>query len=220
MIKIHHTGFTKLEGKPMANKCAYFAPIYEPTSGFPILAMSMLEQQNPDWELYAVYDGPSNHSSKGNSVKKFFQYFDDPRIHFEERAVRQGHYGHPLRHEFLQRCKSGEIANDCDSIVITNQDNYHTPIFNHFLLASLQGDYTVSFSDEMCHNYFSWNIVKIEIQLAKIDISAMMIRKDIACEIGWPWLEHSSDWTFIDSISSKYGNESFCRVPGCLVVHN
>jgi len=48
-----------------------------------------------------------------------------------------------------------------------------------------------------------------------------MVKKDIACEIGWTDVDsHSSDFTYFDQIAKKYGPSNFIPVKGCLLVHN
>jgi hypothetical protein len=48
-----------------------------------------------------------------------------------------------------------------------------------------------------------------------------MIRKEVACEAGWPDIEaHSADWKYFENIIKKYGADKFARVEGMLLSHN
>jgi hypothetical protein len=72
----------------------------------------------------------------------------------------------------------------------------------------------------MLYNQIDYNIMNCTLQLGNIDCSCVMVRKDVACDVGWRSMEHSSDWIYFSDIIQKYGADKWIKVGGYLIVHN
>lgn len=203
------------------NNVVFICPVY---NNRPIIIESLLEQSHKNWNLLLIHDGPNDKSRF--DVRRYVDFFADNRVTYLETEARQQQYGHPLRKMSLEKIKSGEWFPGCDFIVITNNDNYHCPAFCSKLVDGFDPETVMTYCGQMVHNYFDYATVPITFQRARIDIAACMIRRHIACDVGWKSMEHSSDWYFLDEIRARYGSmngisiRNFKQVPGCLVVHN
>jgi len=191
------------------NKVAIICPIYK---SYPQIISSMVTQTYTNWELYLVHDGESD-----DFLKKYVSIVNDDRIKFMETKERGGQYGHPIRQELLLNLKHS----DCEYILITNGDNYHTPNCLEKLVNGFDSDSVATFCESMVHSYFGWKSMDCHLALGHLDCACVMVRKDIACNTGWnDIVNHSSDWTYFDDIAKVHGWDRFKKVEGCLLIHN
>lgn len=196
---------------------AVMAPIW---NYHPVLVDSIIAQTVNNWELFLVHDGPTKYKFLRNMQDMMPDYKD--KIHYTETDIRIQEFGHPLRKQWMEKMRTGEIAKDCDYLVMTNADNYHCPPFMAALLHPLvhKKNVVAAYCSHMTHNYWGWSQIKCELIPGHIDIAAIMFRKQEACEVGWNEVHHSADWSFIDEMIKKHGPDSFYEVAGNLVVHN
>lgn len=212
--KYHTEELLRQEDFQYMQKVAIIAPVWE---YIPILPLSLICQRHKVWELILMHDGPCT-----IGLGKHIANYEDRRINYQELPVRKENFGHPLRNLALNQIHKGIWCPGAEYIVITNGDNYYAPGFLDFCLSGFGNDKSIIavYMESMVHNYFNWGVLTTALQLGHIDICCMMIRKDAACEIGWPWIEHSSDWTFISKLIERYGSKSIKKIPSCQVVHN
>ncbi len=200
----------------------FISPAYYPTGSIrlPILPICLMEQTYPHWQLMLTHDGPWG----GQRSKQFISLLRDPRIITGETNVRKNDYGHPVRHEIMTRLKDPSYMPEVQYIVHTNADNYYMPGFCHLALQTFDSRprAKVACCQQIIHNYTQWQVMeaKTPLECGSIDIGQCLIRREVAVEFCWPWIDHSSDWTLMDSIARKYGDNSFQRIPACLFVHN
>lgn len=195
----------------MPQKVAVLAPVY---NYMPIIVPAMLHQFHKDWELFLIHDGPSK-----LPIEEYVGFHFDQRLHYLEWPHR-GKFGHPIRRQWLEELKEGKLCPEADYIVITNADNYHCPAFLGHLLNAFAPSTVCAYCSHIAHNYFGWGSLVCSLQLGQIDICACVIRKSVACDVGWQSMEHSSDWTFLQSIIQKHGTVKFKKANGTLVTHN
>lgn len=194
---------------------------------YPVIVPSMLEQTYPNWELHLVHDGPAPTG---------YKFCDDERIIFTETPSRRKEYGHPIRIEWLHKIRSGKISGDY--VVITNEDNYHVPVYLDKLVAPLAADPSIAgtYCSMMVHNYKGedgtipkngdhftdgYGVIDTSPRLGYMDCAAALIRAEIAGRAGWPSTRHSSDWDYLNRIAQNVGGwHKFKKVFGALLVHN
>lgn len=190
------------------DKILFICPIYK---NYPQIISSLLLQTHKNWVLMLIHDGPDV-----AGVQKFVP--EDPRIIFSETPKHGGAWGHYIRQVGIEQFK--DFA---DYIVITNPDNYHTPIYCEYLLRGF-GDRDSSiavYCNEMTHSYKAWQTIPCRLEKGYIDIAGIMIRTWAAAEVGWQDINsHSADWVFISDLIKKYGVQRFHRIKGNLFVHN
>jgi hypothetical protein len=190
-------------------KVAFICPIY---NSYPEIISSLINQTHQDWHLFLIHDGPSTMDIKGivNAAR-------DHRITYIETEARQGNWGHGYRKEYLEKLKTS----DFDYVVITNGDNHHAPVYCEYMLKGFTNGQLAVYCDQMVHSYKAWGIIDCKLQLGYLDCAGVMVRKDVACEVGWNDTEsHSSDWTYFSDIIKKHGANKFGIVKGCLLNHN
>lgn len=201
---------------PSGNKVFVICPAYK---RFPQIISSMICQTHKEWELHIVHDGVNP------EFRKWVEMYNDPRIVYTENEVTGGKYGHPIRQKYLNLLKEGKLGLDCDYVLITNEDNYHTPNYFSKLLKPLQANPSLvaSYCSDIVHSYKDWDILNSRPtpSLGYIDCGQVIIRKQMAVEAGWRDIDgHSSDWTYFNDVIQKHGVNKWFKVKGCLFVHN
>jgi hypothetical protein len=192
-----------------SKKISIICPIYK---SFPQIVSSMITQTHQDWELHLIHDGESD-----QFLRDYIKLINDDRIKFVENPQRIGNYGHPYRQDYLKKL----IHSDSKYIVITNGDNYHTPNYLEEMVKGFDSNTIATYCDSMVHSYLGFNIIYCRLERGYIDCACVMVRKDVACSIGWNDTEsHSSDWTYFEDIARVHGWDKFKKVNGCLLIHN
>lgn len=195
---------------PSCSLVTLICPMY---NSYPQIISSLIMQTHKHWRLLLIHDGP-NEMDYGELIK-------DHRIRYIETEKRIGNWGHGLRAWALSNMD--ELVPGTDFIVITNSDNYHSPVYIEYLLRGLENnpDKVAAYCSEMVHSYKAWQVIPCSLKLGFIDSAGVMVRKDMACEVGWKDItSHSSDFTYFSDIIKKYGADKWEKVPGCLFVHN
>lgn len=190
-------------------KVAFICPIF---NSYPEIISSLINQTHTNWHLYLIHDGPSTYD-----MQAIVEATRDERITYIETEKRVGNWGHMLRQEWLKKLKTS----DNDYIVITNADNFHAPTYCEYMLKGFASGHVAVYCSHMIHSYIGWNIINCRLQRGYVDCAGVMIRKDVACEVGWNNTDaHSADWLYFQDIINKYGANKFGMVKGCLLSHN
>lgn len=78
-----------------------------------------------------------------------------------------------------------------------------------------------TYCSEMTHSYKAWQTIPCKLERGYIDSGNVMVKSEIAKEVGWRDVEsHSSDFTYFSDIANKYSWSNFIPVKGNLFVHN
>jgi hypothetical protein len=204
-----HEYYQTFGGEKKSNdKVVFIATIY---NTYPQIVSSLMCQTHFNWELVLIHDGKNENGL----------HFDpDSRIKFIETEKRLGKYGHPLRRWALENLDN---LSDASYVVITNADNYLVPSFCTLMLLGFKNKHTAvaTYCDKMIHSYTNWNIVPCRFEKGFMDCSGVMVKREVAQEVGWRDIEsHSADWTYFSDIASRYSPKNFIPVKGCLLIHN
>lgn len=199
---------------PNMSKVTFICPVF---NTYPEIISSLICQTHKNWELLLIHDG-SNNTGLGKLVKAI----GDSRITYIETEKRVGNWGHYLRQWALNEIKHGVLAKGTDYVVITNADNHHVPVFCEYMLKGfINSSAVATYCSKMVHSYTAWDILESRMQLGYIDCAAVMIKKDAACNVGWNDITgHSADWSYFKDVMDRYGESSFVKVKGCLLIHN
>lgn len=203
--------------KKLNDKIVFICTIYEQ---YPQIIASLMCQTYPHWELLLIHDGPGSDDAKYMEAYNENMQRQDARIKFIETPERKQNYGHPIRQWALNHLDG---LTDASYVVITNADNYYVPIFCEKMLTGFKKYYTAvaTYCDQMVHSYKGWQTILVKFQKGYIDCGGVMVKREIACEVGWRDIEgHSADWTYFSDIAARYNLKSFIPVKGCLLVHN
>lgn len=184
-------------------------------NAYPTVIGSLIDQTFKNWKLYLIHDGKPDGTFK---IKEIVDSIGDDRIVYIETESRSGNWGHRIRRDYLQSLKE----RDFDYVLITNHDNYHIPSFLEKMIAPLENNnFVASYCSEMIHSYVDHKVMTCSMRRGHVDCAGVIVKKDIACEIGFNNIEeHSADWFYFQDIINKYGARSFAKVNGCLLVHN
>lgn len=195
-------------------KVTFICLIY---NSYPEILSSLINQTHRNWELILIHDGPET-----MAISKIIEAANDPRIQYIQTKERKGSWGHHWRQWALNELKENRLSKESDYICITNADNHLVPVFCEYFIKGFSKPNTVAvYCSQMVHSYIAWGIISCRLRQGYIDCSGVMIRRDVACEVGWnDTVSHSSDWLFFQDIINKYGSHRFNMVPGVLLIHN
>lgn len=213
----HYEYFPKIE-----KKITIISPIY---NSYPQIISCLLCQTYQNWELLLLHDGKNI-----TGLNKIVENYNDKRITYIQSEVRQHNYGHHLRKWALEEIKNNKLALNTDYILITNSDNYYTPIALEEAAKTLDNNLQASstYFGQFVHGYMSnqkdgtyrFGVLDTKLELGWIDCGGVMVRKEVACSIGWRSMKPYSDWEYFQDIINKYGKESFIKTFGCHFSHN
>jgi hypothetical protein len=184
----------------------------------PYIIYSLLAQTDPNWELLLIHDGPPT-----IDIKSTIDHVNDSRITYLQTEERKGRYGHPWRSWAIERLREEEMFKDCNYVVITNSDNYYVPSFCEYMIRHFNNNMNAVavYCNKMVHSYNGWDAMPCKPERGYIDAGGVMVRKDVACAIGWNDTQsHSADWVYFNEILEEYGKDRFIPTNGCLFVHN
>lgn len=184
----------------------FICPAY---NDYPYIIHSLQQQTHKNWKLYLIHDGPNN-----TGLKKQVELINDSRVNYFETKARSENWGHSIRSEWLQKVTG-------DYVVITNQDNYHMPVFIEYMLRGFTGNAIATYCSDMVHSYKAWQIIPCSMRRGYVDCAGVMMRLSSAKEVGWHDVtSHSADWFFFEAVIKQFGINSFIKVKGCLLSHN
>ncbi len=204
----------KVFGGKAGDKVVFICPIYD---AYPQIISSLICQTHQNWELLLINDNPVTFA-KDFTAKIVFAA-NDKRINYIKRE-RAANYGHPHRQWALKELH--RLCPDADYVVITNADNYYVPTFLEYMLEGFRLNPLAKavYCSAMVHSYKKWEVIPCRLERGYLDCGGVVIKKDVACEVGWNSFEHSSDWTYFSDIIKQYGMKSFAVVKGVLFTHN
>ncbi len=192
-------------GKVPSDKVTFICTVF---NTYPQIISSLILQTHKNWELILIHDGPSENGMKSYIPK-------DERIKYIETDKRQGNYGHPLRQWALNEFELGDYT------VISNADNYYVPPFTEYMLKGFNHTAVATYCMGTIHSYKAWEVLPARLKRGYLDCGAVMVRSEIAKEVGWNNIkDHSADWFYFEDIANRYSWKSFLPVKGTLFVHN
>jgi hypothetical protein len=202
------------------NKVTIIATIY---NSYPQIISSLICQTHKEWHLFLIHDGPNS-----TGLKKMVEDANDNRITYIEMEERKNVWGHNLRQWALEEIAAAKMALDSEFIVISNADNYYCPIFLEQMLKGFKPGIKVTYCSAFLHSYLTpqpngnhhYGPIASRLELGYIDCGSIMVRKEVACDVGWRSMLIYSDWEYINDIIQKYGKKSFNIVLGTLFIHN
>lgn len=192
-------------------KVTFICPIF---NSFPEIIPSLINQTHKNWELLLIHDGPNE-----TNLEQLIKAIGDNRIKYSETPYRSGNWGHKIRSEALSNLKESNT----NYVVITNPDNHHVPVYIEYMMNGFKKNpnAVATYCSKMVHSYRAWDSQDCRIERGWVDCAGVMVKKDIACDVGWNNItDHSADWLYFADIVKKYGTNRFAKVPGCLLVHN
>ena len=133
----------KVFGTSPEKKVTFICPIYNQR---PLLAYALLEQTNPNWELWLIHDGPGKVDAP-----------QDERIKVIVTPERRNNWGHSYRSEYLQQVTT-------DYVCITNADNYIVPVFIEYMLKGFDQNTIGVYCAEMVHSYKAWQTIPCRLE--------------------------------------------------------
>lgn len=199
--------------KSSGDKVTFICTIY---NSYPQIISALICQTHKNWELILIHDGPNETGIREHHIN------GDTRIKYIETETRVGNWGHSLRQWALNEIRDSRLP-DTDYIVISNSDNYYVPVFIEYMLKGFHGKHTAvaTYCDSITHSYIAWKVMQSRFERGFIDCGQVMVKKEVACEVGWNDVEsHSSDWIYFSDIAERYDSRNFIAVKGNLMVHN
>lgn len=182
-------------------------PVYE---HYPIAVSSMIVQTYQNFEILVVHDGPPP-----DEFKETIKSFNNSKIKMLNTSKRFDDWGHTPRSFGL-----GQVSEDSKFTVFTGADNYYVPKFLEFMLQAFTHDRINAAYCNLLHNYWDWTLINTKLVMGSIDCGCIMVRTDVAKQIGWKHKKHIADWLFMEELIKLKGRKTVAKVPKILFVHN
>lgn len=168
---------------------------------------SLLGQTSHSWRLTLIHDGPGP-----DFIRIMNPYWGDTRINYFCTEARADDYGHSLRALGLSMISE----KDSRYTLITNADNYYAP---SFIEEMTSGCSDIVYCN-MAHNHWDYKFKESEFRRGKIDCGCVVVKTEIAKNVGWNSREYHADWLFLCDVLLKYPNASITKLDKILFVHN
>lgn len=188
------------------------AVTYNQNNSLKCFINSIKSQTNKNWNLYIIHDG-INTNLKQELLKE--NYLSE-NITFIEYPERKNDYGHTLRSYGLKNFASSKY------VLITNADNYYTPIFVDEVL---KNDYDFIYFDMIHshptkhnHNQSSYGLLHTKLERGHIDMGSVVIKTSIAKRIGFNHTDYAADWNYFNDILQT--NPTIKKINKVLLTHN
>lgn len=139
----------------------------------------------------------------------------DNRIAVMEPVERKQNFGHPYR----QLAINTLIANKCDWIGLTNDDNYYVPVYLEWMLAAaIERKASFVYCDTV-HSHKMWKPLPGELRRGHIDLGSFLVHKDLAAKVKFDKFTFAGDWDYINRLKASAAKRT-TKVNASLFIHN
>lgn len=177
---------------------------------------SLQAQTWANWRAVLLHDGPLTVDPDGSTLRAIDEVRREPRVQFIQTERRLQQYGHPWRQRAIEM-----LAQDCDWIVLTNEDNYYVPVFAEWMLAV--GTTTDGCSMVYCdtiHSHQMWAYQNTEPRLGQVDLGAVMVRRELALRVPFDNFGFKGDGHWINGLVAASAPQVPAKVQAGIFVHN
>jgi len=186
-----------------------------------IFVQSWINQTEKNWKLTVIHDGNNPEFIK---LMGSYKTMDPDRIDFFCTDTRYNDYGHTLRDIGLKNLDSGYV-------LLTNADNYFIPkaieFINQSLFDAVKMPDVIIFDMVHSHSHSnrgrkqpSYTYFKVDYKRCAIDISAAVVRCDLANAVGFRDKSHDGDATYFEDVKKEKEDLHIVKIPRVLFVHN
>jgi hypothetical protein len=176
------------------------------------LAYSFLAQSYPRWKLLVVHDGPP--APAAEPVLEQLRRLDK-RVKVEVTQERVKQFGHPHRQAAVERL----IADGCEWVGLTNDDNYYAPAYLEAMLgAALDKPPAELVYCDLVHSHKMWRPVSTAPARGKLDLGAFLVRAALCRKIRFDNYGFAGDGDYISRMARAA--KVVRKLPGTLFVHN
>lgn len=183
-----------------------------------VLIQCLLNQEDSNWNLHVIHDGPS--ASFSHLARTYHN--DKPQCKFSSSQERSNDYGHSLRAKGLEQTTA-------DYVLITNDDNYYPPSFLSYVNSAIHSVNPDVILYDMVHGHsfpggryqLSNCLFQVYFARESIDIGAAVVRGSLAREAGFHGRDFSADATYFEDIKRAAGPDMLIvKIPRILLYHN
>lgn len=173
---------------------------------------SIKSQYNPNWKLYLIHDGP-NESLKNDLLLNGYL---NEKVLFIEYPERTNNFGHILRGWGIKNLAENQY------VLLTNGDNYYTPNMVDEVL-KINSDLIYfncihSHKNKTNNNKSSYGFMNCELVRSKIDMGCVVVKTNLAKEVGFNDISYDSDWLYFEKLLSL--SPKISKIDKVLFVHN
>ncbi len=205
----------KIEGMPKVGiaVAAYLGGSEADRTGPALAALvnAFKAQTYKEWAMMIVHDGPHVDAS---SYWAGGVYTLTNRVTFTTTPERKQQFGHPHRQMAIDRL----LADGCDWIGLTNQDNYYVPTYLEWMVSAAQEKKADLVYCDMVHSHKQWKPLPGELRRGHIDLGGFLVHKDVAAKVKFDKFTFAGDWDYISRLRAASRRQ--WHVPGTLFIHN
>ncbi len=191
---------------------------YQRPEAIHVLLRSLFVQTDQDFFCKVYHDG---YDPKIELILRAYREEYPEQMDYEFTSKRYNDFGHSLRQMAINDAK-GEY------LLITNDDNYYVPVFVQNMMSRAKVDDSDLVICDMVHSYdrpgarnqIPYNFFQTSPSLGNIDIGAMIVRTEIAKEVGWRDMTAIGDGTYCNDVVASKAQIRISKVPQILFVHN
>ena len=204
----------------MLPKIHVIAVSFEMFGHLKVFVQSWINQTKDNWILTVIHDGPNE---EFNSIMKGYKDECPTRIEYLTTEKRFNDYGHSLRDMGLKNIK-GEY------VLLTNADNYFIPKTIEFINEIFIEHQPEVVIFDMIHshnrpgrrNLPEYSYFETKLERYSIDISAAIVKADLAEKAGFRDKTYSGDSSYFEDIMKLKLPDglSYAKILRVLFVHN
>ncbi len=173
------------------------------------LLHSFVAQTYQNWVMLVVHDGPLEDKATTAAMP------DDPRIKFVSTKNRKKDFGHPHRQWAIDEL----IAQGCDWLGLTNEDNFYVPVYLEWMLSAGTAGNAHFVHCDMVHSHKLWKPMQTRPQRGHLDLGGFLVRADLTRKVKFDKFTFSGDGDYIGRLV-KSQKCRVVKVPATLFVHN
>lgn len=192
------------------------AVAYGRTAEMRVFVQSWMNQSAENWRLTVIHDGPSEEFEQ--AMWPLAGQMPD-KIKYFCTETRHNDYGHTLRHIGIEQAQG-------DYLLLTNADNYFIPKAVEILNTEMGRADVIMFDMVHSHNKPGgreqprYSYFETSYQRGSIDVSAAIVRTDLAKRVGFRDRTYAGDATYFEDILLSCPDLLPVKLPHILFVHN
>lgn len=175
------------------------------------LVASFQGQTHHNWKMLVVHDGKAPWA-EAQAVFRGLE--NDKRVSVDETETRKKEFGHPHRQAAIEHL----LADGCDWIGLTNQDNWYAPTYLEWMLH----DATTKKAEFVCCDFVSshkmWKPVTTQLRRGGIDLGCFLAHRSVVEKVKFDKFTFAGDWDYISRLTSAAKRS--VKVNATLFVHN
>ncbi len=176
------------------------------------LVASFQAQTHQKWKMEVVHDGPAQW---GEAQGVFRGLAADKRVVVTETPERKRDFGHPHRQAAIDKL----LADGCEWIGLSNQDNWYAPTYLEWMLHEAMTKKAQLVYCDFVSSHKLWKAVPADLTRGRIDLGGFLAHRDVVEKVKFDKFTFAGDWDYISRLRGA-ARGVVAKVNATLFVHN